>query len=254
MTAVLSKTQARCSPEEWKARLDLAAAHRLFHLWGMTDTIYTHLSARVPGEPEHFLINPYGLMFHEVSASSLVKVNMDGQVVDEADYGCNPAGYTIHSAIYSARPDVGAAMHLHTTASMAVSTQSEGLLPLNQHALRWYNRIAYHDYEGIALDLEERQRLQKDLGHHNAMILRNHGLLTVGVDVPEAAVLMYYLEQSCRTQVATLAGNRDLVLPSADVCERTARQYSENYPRAGVLEWDALVRWLVHEDGDGYLA
>ncbi|GAB3457342.1 class II aldolase/adducin family protein [Insolitispirillum peregrinum] len=254
VAAVSSKVRDRCSQAEWQTRLDLAAAHRLFHLWGMTDTIYTHLSARVPGEPEHFLINPYGLMFHEVSASTLVKIDLDGNIVDEADYGCNPAGYTIHSAIYSARPDVSAAMHLHTTASMAVSTQKDGLLPLNQHALRWYNRIAYHDYEGIALDLDERIRLQNDLGGHNAMILRNHGLLTVGIDVPEAAVLMYYLEQSCQTQVATLAGNRELHLPTPEVCERTARQYVEKYPAAGVLEWKALVRWLEHEDGPGYAA
>lgn len=252
MSAAPSKIRATCSDAEWTARKDLAAAHRLFHLWGMTDLVYTHLSARVPGEPEHFLINPYGLMFHEVTATSLVKVDLSGAIVDQADHGCNPAGFTIHSAIYQARDDAGAAMHLHTTASMAVSTQVDGLLPLNQHALRWYNRVAYHDYEGIALDLEERERLAADLGHHHSMILRNHGLLTVGSTVPEATVLMYYLEQACRTQVATLAGNRPLVIPSPEVCERTARQYSDNYPAAGVLEWAALLRWLEQQDGDAY--
>lgn len=186
------------SAAEWKTRVDLAAAYRLFHLLGMTDLIYTHMSARVPDEEGRFLINPYGLMFHEVTASSLVKVDINGNLAEDSEYDANPAGFTIHSAIHMARKDVGCAIHLHTTAGMAVSAQAEGLLPLTQHSLRWYNRIAYHDYEGIALNHDERERLTRDLGNHHSMILRNHGLLTVGQDVPEAAVLMYYLEQSCR--------------------------------------------------------
>lgn len=254
MTAPAVKNAPRpgMSAAEWKARVDLAAAYRWFDLLGLTDLIYTHMSARVPDAPHHFLINPYGLMFHEITASNLVKVDIDGNLVEPSEFGMNPAGFTIHSALYHARPDIGAAIHLHTIASMAVSTQKDGLLPLNQHSLRWYNRIAYHDYEGIALDLEERDRLAADLGSHHSMILRNHGLLTVGGDVPEAAVLMYYLEDSCKCQVATLAGNRDLVLPSPDVCERTARQYEHKYPRAGVLEWDAVLRWIDAKGGDGY--
>lgn len=242
------------SAAEWKTRVDLAAAYRLFHLLGMTDLIYTHMSARVPDEEGRFLINPYGLMFHEVTASSLVKVDINGNLAEDSEYDANPAGFTIHSAIHMARKDVGCAIHLHTTAGMAVSAQAEGLLPLTQHSLRWYNRIAYHDYEGIALNHDERERLTRDLGNHHSMILRNHGLLTVGQDVPEAAVLMYYLEQSCRTQVAALAGGRPLVTPSEEVCEHTARQYETAYPRAGVLEWDALLRWIEQQDGDGYRA
>ncbi|HSK40986.1 MAG TPA: class II aldolase/adducin family protein [Arenibaculum sp.] len=239
---------------EWKTRVDLAAAYRLFHLLGMTDLIYTHMSARVPGEEQHFLINPYGLMFHEVTASNLIKVDIDGNLAEESDGEANPAGFTIHSALYMARSDIGCAIHLHTNAGMAVSAQAGGLLPLTQHSLRWYDRIAYHDYEGIALDERERERLARDLGNHHSMILRNHGLLTVGRDVPEAAVLMYYLEQSCRTQIAALSGGRPLVTPSPEVCEHTARQYERAYPRAGVLEWGALLRWIEGQGGDGYRA
>ncbi|WP_207460837.1 class II aldolase/adducin family protein [Azospirillum sp. SYSU D00513] len=233
------------SEAEGKTRRDLAAAYRLFDRLGMTDLIYTHMSARIPDAPHHFLINPYGMMFHEVTPENLVKVDIDGNLVETDGSGINPAGFTIHSAIYQARPDVGAAIHLHTTAGTAVSVQAEGLLPLTQHSLRWYGRIAYHDYEGIALDLEERERLTRDLGRHHTMILRNHGLLTVGADVPEAAVLMYYLEEACKEQIAALSGNRPLALPSPEVCERTALQYEKNYPRAGVLEWEPLMRWLA---------
>ncbi|SOD96764.1 class II aldolase/adducin family protein [Caenispirillum bisanense] len=249
----MAATQDTVSPAEWQTRVDLAAAYRLFHLLGMTDLIYTHMSARVPGEEGHFLINPYGLMFHEVTAGNLVKVTQEGKLAPGAEGEANPAGFTIHSAIYMARPDVGCAIHLHTHAGMAVSAQEEGLLPITQHSLRWYNRMAYHAYEGIALDHAERERLAADLGNHHSMILRNHGLLTVGADVPEATVLMYYLEQSCRTQIAALSGGRPLVTPPAEVCEHTARQYQEAYPRAGVLEWAPLLRWIdAQPGGAGY--
>jgi ribulose-5-phosphate 4-epimerase/fuculose-1-phosphate aldolase len=250
----MASKQDKVSPAEWKTRVDLAAAYRLFHLLGMSDLIYTHMSARVPDEEGRFLINPYGLMFHEVTASNLIKVDLDGNLAEDSDAEANPAGFTIHSALHMARPDIGCAIHLHTQAGMAVSAQAEGLLPLTQHSLRWYNRIAYHDYEGIALDESERERLARDLGNHHSMVLRNHGLLTVGRDVPEAAVLMYYLEQSCRTQVAALSGGRPLVTPSPEVCEHTARQYEKAYPRAGVLEWGALLRWIGEKDGGGYRA
>jgi len=250
-TALPAK-QASVSPEEWATRVDLAAAYRLFHLLGMTDLVYTHMSARVPGEPDRFLINPYGLMFHEVTASNLVKVDADGNLAEETEWDCNPAGFTIHSAIHDARPDAGSVIHLHTTAGMAVSAQKEGLLPLTQHSLRWYNRLAYHTYEGIALDLAERERLAADLGQHHTMLLRNHGYLTVGRDVREAAILAHYFEQSCREQIAALSGGRELVFPAAEVCEHTARQYEEKYPRAGTLEWDPLLRWIEREDGAGY--
>lgn len=248
----MTVTPDNMSPEEWKTRVDLAAAYQLFHLLGMTDLIYTHMSARVPGADGHFLINPYGLMFHEVTASNLVKVDITGKLVDEDGGKANPAGFIIHSALYMARPDAGCAVHLHTVAGMAVSAQAEGLLPITQHSLRWYNRMAYHDYEGIALDQAERERLAHDLGDHHSMILRNHGLLTVGRDVPEAAVLMYYLEQSCRTQVAAQSGGGALVTPSHEVCEHTARQYEESYPPAGVLEWESLIRWIDSQSGTDY--
>ncbi|MGQ9368039.1 class II aldolase/adducin family protein [Azospirillum sp. ST 5-10] len=250
----MASKQDRVSPEEWQTRVDLAAAYRLFHLLGMTDLIYTHMSARVPGEDGRFLINPYGLMFHEVTASNLVKVDREGNLAEPGEGEANPAGFTIHSALYMARADVGCAVHLHTQAGMAVSAQADGLLPITQHALRWYGRIAYHDYEGIALDHAERERLARDLGGHHSMILRNHGLLTVGRDVPEATVLMYYLEQSCRSQIAALSGGRSLVVPPPEVCEHTARQYESAYPRAGVLEWTPLLRWISAQGGDGYQA
>ncbi|MCG5241222.1 class II aldolase/adducin family protein [Azospirillum doebereinerae] len=239
------RSTRNCSDVEWKARTDLAAAYRLFDRLGMTDLIYTHMSARIPDTPDHFLINPYGLMFHEVTPDNLVKVDIDGNLVEEREGDqINPAGFTIHSAVHRARHDAGAVIHLHTDAGMAVSAQADGLLPITQHSLRWYNRIAYHDYEGIALDLAERERLVADLGTHHTMILRNHGLMTVGQDVPEAAILMYYLEQACRQQVMALSGGRPLITPPAEVCEHTARQYEHAYPRAGVLEWESLVRWL----------
>lgn len=238
------------SDVEWKVRTDLAAAYRLFDRLGMTDLIYTHMSARIPDTPDHFLINPYGLMFHEVTPDNLVKVDIDGNLVDGRDGDAiNPAGFTIHSAVHHARPDVGAVIHLHTDAGMAVSAQADGLLPITQHSLRWYNRIAYHTYEGIALDLAERERLIADLGSHHSMILRNHGLLTAGQDVAEAAVLMYYLEQACKQQIMAMAGGRPLIYPSPEVCEHTAQQYERAYPRAGVLEWDALLRWLDSTSG-----
>lgn len=248
----MASKQDKVSAAEWKTRVDLAAAYRLFHLLGMTDLIYTHMSARVPDEDGRFLINPYGLMFHEVTASNLIKVDHEGKLAEDADRGANPAGFTIHSAIYMHRPDVGCAVHLHTTAGMAVSAQAEGLLPISQHALRWYNRVAYHDYEGIALDHDERERLAADLGRHHTMILRNHGMLTVGRDVPEATLLMVGLEQACKTQLAALTGGRPLVIPPAAVCEHTARQYEEVYPRAGVLEWEPLLRWVEQQDGPGF--
>lgn len=248
----MASKQDTVSAAEWQTRVDLAAAYRLFHLLGMTDLIYTHMSARVPDEEGRFLMNPYGLMFHEVTASNLIKVDVDGNLAEDSEFKANPAGFTIHSALHMARENIACAIHLHTRAGMAVSAQAEGLMPLTQHSLRWYNRIAYHDYEGIALDHAERERLASDLGDHHSMILRNHGLLTVGRDVPEAAVLMYYLEQSCRTQVAALGGGRPVVTPSREVCEHTAQQYETAYPRAGALEWAGLLRWIEQQDGDGY--
>ncbi|MDR3515736.1 MAG: class II aldolase/adducin family protein [Azospirillaceae bacterium] len=238
-------------------RADLAAAYRLIAHFGMDDSIYTHISAKLPGEPERFLLNSYGQRFTEVTASELVTVAPDGSVLDDPiGHGINAAGFTIHSAIHGARPDVGCVLHGHTVAGVAVSCLEDGLLPLNQWALLFYDRIAYHDYEGIALDLGERDRLIADLGSAPAMILRNHGLLTCGRSVGEAFVLMFNLEQACRAQVAALSSGAKLRLPTAAVCERTARQYEDwdqAHAASGLVdpEW-AAYRRLAQQVAPGF--
>jgi ribulose-5-phosphate 4-epimerase/fuculose-1-phosphate aldolase len=199
----------------------------------------------VPGQENQFLINPYGLMFSEVTASSLVKIDHEGNVLEDTDSLVNKAGFVIHSAIHMARPDVACVLHTHSRAGVAVSCLKEGLLPLNQFALQFYNRIGYHDYEGIALDLDERERLIRDLGSFDTMILRNHGLLTCGRTVAEAFVSMYYLEQSCRIQMDLLPARESLVLPNGQVSEKTARQFEAGGPGSiGQREWPALLRLL----------
>lgn len=208
------------------ARRDLAAAYRLIAHFGLDDGIYTHISLRI-GE-DRFLLNPFGLSFDEVQASNLVTIDHEGKLIDDPNgAGVNAAGFTIHSAVHMARHDVACVVHTHTVAGMAVSAQEEGLLPLNQWSLQFHDRIAFHDYEGIALDLGERARLVADLGGHHTMILRNHGLLTCGRSVGEAVKRMLNLERSCQAQVAALAGGRALRIPSRDVCEKTALQYDE---------------------------
>ena len=202
-------------PAELRVRIDLAACYRLVAHYRMTDLIYTHISARVPGRPPRFLINPYGLMFDEITASSLVTVTIDGRIVDDpTGLGINPAGFVIHSAIHGARHDVGCVIHTHTAAGLAVAAQKRGLLPLSQHAMRFTDCVAYHDYEGVALDLPEQRRLVHDLGQNNAMILRNHGLLTCGATVAEAFDLIYYLERACQAQVGAMAGGAALSIPN----------------------------------------
>jgi len=235
------------SAAEWQARVDLAACYRLVALHGWDDLIFTHISAKVPGTDD-FLINPYGLMFHEITASSLVKVDQAGNKLMDSPYEINPAGYTIHSAIHAAREDVACVLHTHTRAGFAVSCQKQGLLPLNQMSLQYYNCLAYHDYEGVALDLDERPRLVASLGNLRAMILRNHGLLTAGRTIPEAFSLMFYLERACEVQVAALAGGCELIYPSQEVCEKTARQHTMDDEPLGDLEWAAHIRMLDRED------
>jgi ribulose-5-phosphate 4-epimerase/fuculose-1-phosphate aldolase len=233
------------SEEEWKIRVDLAAAYRLVALHGWDDLIFTHISARLPGDDDHFLINPYGLMFEEITASSLVKIDMNGEIVGESDYPVNPAGFTIHSAVHEVRHDAACVMHLHTPAGTAVATQEEGLMPLNQTALVIREQIAYHEYEGIALNHDERPRLQKDLGpEKKLMLLWNHGTLALGESIADAFLAMYFLERACEMQVASLAGNRKLHYPSDDVKALTAEQ--GNYGLTGVssLAWPALLRKL----------
>ncbi|WP_263140217.1 class II aldolase/adducin family protein [Pseudomonas sp. RIT-PI-AD] len=245
--------RASISPEEWSTRCDLAALYRLVAHFRMTDLIDTHISARVPGEEGHFLINRYGVLFHEMRASDLVKVDHDGQVVDPrlGPDSVNRAGFNIHSAIHAARADVHCVVHTHTSAGIAVSAQEDGLLPISQHALKYYRRLAYHDYEGIALDPSERARLVRDLGTHQAMILRNHGLLAVGGSIAEAFNQIYFLERACQAQVQALAGGQKLRFPSEEVCELTARQSADELERdLHFLAWNSVLRLIADAEGD----
>jgi ribulose-5-phosphate 4-epimerase/fuculose-1-phosphate aldolase len=230
--------------DEAEARIQLAAVYRLVAHFGLDDMVYTHISARVPGPDHHFLINPYGLFFNEITASSLVKIDYDGNIVEPTPYEVNRTGFVIHSAIHMARPDVFCVLHIHSRSGVALSALEEGLLPLNQTALQFYNRIGYHDYEGLALDLSERERLVRDLGHNDVMILRNHGLLSVGRSMPEAFNRAYYLDQACRYQLDVLATGRPVTLLSHSVSEFTARQFVDEFERTGVLEWAGLIRRL----------
>jgi ribulose-5-phosphate 4-epimerase/fuculose-1-phosphate aldolase len=215
----------------------------------MTDLIYTHISARVPGPEHHFLINAFGLLWDEISASKLVKVTLDGEVVDDPmGHGINRAGYVIHSAVHRARPDIECVMHTHTSAGIAVSAQEQGLLPLSQHAMRFTGSLGYHDYEGLALELDEQARLTRDLGAHKAMILRNHGLLTCGESIAEAFDLMYYLERACQTQVSAMGGGAKLRMAPPEVADKVARQFKGLPYKAKKTEWNALLRMLDKTD------
>jgi ribulose-5-phosphate 4-epimerase/fuculose-1-phosphate aldolase len=244
--AGLSSLKGKVSDDEWKARVDLAALYRLVALHGWDDMIYTHISARIPGSEHHFLINPYGLFFGEITASSLVKIDLDGNVLQETPYFINPAGFTIHSAIHAAREDAHYVMHLHTDQGVAVSAQAEGLLPLSQHALIVLPRLAYHAYEGIALNHDERERLVHDLGDKTAMLLRNHGSLAVGSTAAECWIGMFYLERACKQQVMALSCGRDKVLIAPDAArEEVKRQTSLGVGAA--LAWPACLRQLDRE-------
>ncbi len=237
------------SAEEWQARVELAACYRLVDQYGMTDLIYNHITARIPGT-EHLLINLYGLLYKEITASSLVKIDAEGEIVAKptTDYGINKSGYVIHGAIHKARPDVKCVLHTHTRAGVAVSAMNCGLLPLSQTSIRFHNHIGYHDFEGPAVDLEERERIVQDLGEHNALVMKNHGLLTCGPSVPEAFNLMYQLEQSCRSQVDAMAARTELNVPGENVLAHTAHLYQPGTRRPyGVLEWPAMIRLLDAE-------
>jgi len=236
--------EGKVSEEEWKVRVDLAAAYRLIAHYGWDDLIFTHLSARVPGPEHHFLLNPYNLMFEEVTASSLVKVDMNGLPVEPSPFITNPAGFTIHSALHMARDDAQAVMHLHTPHGQAVSAHSDGLLPLTQTAMLVRGELAYHDYEGVAVDLSERERIIADLGDKGAMLLRNHGTLTVGETVGEAFVKMYFLERACEAQILALsAGTANLNNPPQGAPEVTAEQGKIGLKMAAkALAWPALLR------------
>src|SRR3954466_3314478 len=238
--------KSKVSGEEWSTRVDLAACYRLVHHYRMDDLVYNHISARVPGEEGHFLINAYGMTYDEITASSLVKIDLNGNVVQDSGtgYGINHAGFVIHSAVHRARTDVACVIHTHTPAGMAVSAMKEGLLPLTQNAM-FFSGVGMHEYEGPAVDLDEQKRLVRDLGQHDAMILCNHGLLAVGRTIPEAFITMYWLDRACQAQVLALGSGKTLNIPGADVVKKTNDRYQPGQRRRiGELEWAGLLRLL----------
>jgi len=254
MNVIATARPSSTTADEWTIRCDLAALYRLVAHYRWTDFVYTHISARLPGPDDHFLINPYGVNFHQMRASDLVKIDTDGRAIDADGQSrrVNAAGFTIHSAIHMARHDLTCVVHTHTAAGIAVSAQKQGLLPISQHALKFYGRLGYHGYEGIALDLDERDRLVKDLGPHKAMILQNHGLLMGGTSIPEAFHMTYMLERACQAQVAALSGGAELITPPDDVCRHTAEQFrkQENDDHYGMI-WNAALQ-LIENDAPDY--
>lgn len=248
-TVKTSTTRGQVSEQEWQARVDLAAAYRLVALHGWDDLIFTHLSARVPGPEHHFLLNPYGMLFEEVTASSLVKVDLEGHKVEESPFQVNPAGFTIHSAVHAAREDALCVMHLHTGNGIAVSAQKNGLLPLSQQALLVLGSLAYHNYEGIALDEDEKPRLVADLGNKVFMILRNHGLLTVGKTVADAFLAMFVLERACQIQILAQSGGSELLPVTSEILMKVAGQLrAVTVGLGGQLAWPGLLRKLDRID------
>lgn len=244
-----SSIREQVSDLEWQTRVDLAAAYRLVAHYGWDDLIFTHISARVPGPEHHFLINPYGMMFEEIKASSLVKVDLDGTIVSETSYIINPAGFTIHSAVHAAREDALCVMHLHTDYGIAVSAQKDGLLPISQQALFPLASLAYHDYEGLALNHAEKPRLVEDLGTKNNLILRNHGLLTIGTSAAEAFLSMFILERACRIQILAQSGGAELVQVPDQILSGVAAQMSAvTVGQGAALTWPGLLRKLDRID------
>ena len=248
---IVKSVREQVSPEEWDARVNLAAAYRLVAMYGYTEMIANHISCRVPGHHDQFLINPYGMLYEEIDASCLIKVDVEGNTLFNAtDYNVNVAGFVIHSAIHMARHDVDCVAHTHTPAGMAVSAMECGLLPLAQTSMRFVH-LAYHDFEGIADDLGERERLVRDLGQHEAMILRNHGLLVVGRTIPATFNLLYRMERACEVQVMALSCNTKLTIPSTEILEKTfdrVRPWPDKPNRNGDLAWPALLRKLDRVD------
>jgi len=241
----------KVSPEEWAVRVDLAACYRLVAQYGWEDLVFTHITARVPGAAEQFLINPYGLFFDEITASSLVKIDVHGNKLQDSPFPVNPAGFVIHSAIHAARHDVMCVLHTHTLNGVAVSTQRAGLLPISQHAAFVLGSLGYHDSEGPALNDDEKPRLVADLGNKTSLILRNHGLLTVGDTIAEAFVAMYYLEASCAIQVRAQAGGGELIPVPKEIIERANDEVVKKDRRAsrrGELVWPGLRRRLDRLD------
>ena len=235
------------SKEEWETRQDLAAFYRTIPYFGWDDLIFTHISAKVPGTDDEFLINPYGFLFDEITASNLVKVNLKGKILSDTNNFINPAGFTIHSAIHESREDAHCIVHLHSNDGVAVASLKDGLLPLSQTGMLVRSQIAYHDYEGVALFEEEKERLVKDLGEARLMILRNHGTLALGKNVAEAFTNIYFLEKACSYQVRALSGNLELNYPSKESIE-TTRQQGEGREMAAALLWPAVKRKMERLD------
>lgn len=243
--------QGKVSPEEWAVRVDLAAAYRLVSRYGWEDLVFTHISARVPGTEDQFLINPYGLFFDEITASSLVKIDQQGRKLEDTPFNVNAAGFIIHSAIHGARHDAKCVLHTHTPNGVAVSTQRAGLLPISQHSLFVLGSVGYHDFEGPALDEDEKPRLVADLGDNRCLILRNHGLLTVGETVADAFVNMYYLEASCQIQVRAQSGGGELINVPKEVMDKGYANAAANQRKnggQGGLVWPGLLRRLDRTD------
>lgn len=241
--------RGQVSAEEWRVRVELAACYRMIAHLGWDDLIFTHISARVPGPDAHFLLNPYGLMFEEVTASSLVKVDLDGEKVLPSAYDIIRAGYVIHSAVHEARPDAHCVMHLHTPEGVAVSCQKGGLKPISQTALYALASMAYHPYEGVALNLEERPRLQADLGRKHMMILENHGLLTTGRTVAEAFLSMFTLQRACEIQIMAQAGGGELTHISDDILKGIGAQAKQSLGDSGAgRAWPAIMRKMDRLD------
>lgn len=237
------------SSAEWEARVNLAAAYRLVAMYGWDDLIFTHISARVPDTENEFLINPYGMLFEEITASSLVKINLKGEILQETEHFINPAGFTIHSAVHEARHDVGCVMHTHSLHGVAVSVQKDGLLPISQQSLFPLSGLAYHNYEGIALNEEEKPRLVADLGSKNFMILHNHGLLTCGATVADAFLYMYILESACRVQILAQSGGKELIHTDPRILQGIAAQVEMVTKGMGAnLAFPALLRKLDRID------
>jgi ribulose-5-phosphate 4-epimerase/fuculose-1-phosphate aldolase len=244
-TAVSSGVRGEVSAAEWETRVNLAAAYRLVALYGWDDLVFTHISARVAGSEHHFLINPYGMMFEEITASSLVKIDANGRKVMDSPYEINPAGFTIHSCIHAAREDAGCIVHVHSLNGIAVSAQRDGLLPLSQQSLFVLSSLAYHDYEGVALHAAEQPRLVRDLGGKNYLMLRNHGLLTVGATMADAFVYMYLFEAACTIQVRAQSGGKELIPIAAPILEGIrAAAVQVTRGLGGALVWPGLLRKL----------
>lgn len=245
------QSQQRCSAEEWATRVDLAACYRLIELFRMSDLVFNHVTAKVPGEAQRYLINHYGLAYEEVTASNLVKIDLQGRIVDGGPGEINPAGFVIHSAIHAAREDAGCVLHTHSPAATAVSCLPEGFVAMTQGGFQFHGRVACHDYAGFALDEAEKKRLIADLGMHNAMLLRNHGVITIGRSIAEAFRRLYFLEQACSIQLEVLKAGRGPQLPAAGVAEHTARNWENGDAGIGTAEpreWQALLRRLDRLD------